>query len=97
MSKSDHSHPTEGRLSTKIEAWLSDYVDSDGFRKSLEHDIDSLDKASERVKVRMELLSYVVPAVKGVDPTLPDQRITDITINYVEAKPPKKSKHAPPS
>jgi hypothetical protein len=51
-----------------IEAWLSKYINTLDFATRLEDDIDRLDKPSDRVRIRLELLSYLVPKVKTVDP-----------------------------
>jgi hypothetical protein len=66
-----------------IEAWLSRFVNSPDFSKALESEITLLDKPSERLRVRMELLSYVVPKVKGIDPT-PDNADKDVSVTYVK-------------
>jgi hypothetical protein len=52
----------------QIEAWLSKYINTEGFSNKLECDIDLLEKPADRVRVRLELLSYLVPKVKTVDP-----------------------------
>jgi hypothetical protein len=64
-----------------IEKWLATFVNSPHFSANLETEIQMLDKPSERIKVRLELLSYVVPKVKGVDPN-PQVEDKTISINY---------------
>lgn len=80
--------------SSPVEMWLAELVNSPSFQNRLEAEIDNLDKPQDRVRARLELLSYVMPKVKGVDPLTPDQRVSDIRITYVESKPPKKPKRA---
>lgn len=55
-----------------VMAWLTEYVNSTKFTNKLEHDIDELEKPSDRVRVRLELLSYLAPKVKTVDPVAAD-------------------------
>jgi hypothetical protein len=66
-----------------IEKWLAEYVNSENFSQALESEIALLDKPSERLRVRMELLSYVVPKVKGVDP-IPENQDKEISVTYVK-------------
>lgn len=77
-------------MSSRVEEWLSEFVNSPRFAHSIEAEIDLLDKPLDRIKVRLELLSYVAPKVKNVDALTPDQLLKAIEITYTAAKPPKK-------
>lgn len=76
-----------------VEEWLSELVNSQAFQCRLEGEIDSLEKPQDRVKARLELMSYVMPKVKGTDPLPLDFGDKEIKVVYVESKPPKKSKN----
>lgn len=67
-------------MPNNVETWLANYVNSVNFSNKLECDIDLLEKPADRVRVRLELLSYVVPKVKGIDPMPTD---TDRTIEVI--------------
>jgi hypothetical protein len=86
----DHTH------TRSVEDWLAEHVNHTSFQNKLEHDIELLDKPNDRVRARLELMSYLMPKVKGVDPLTPDQKVQDIRITYVESKSPKKAKASAP-
>lgn len=75
-----------------IDEWLAEFVNTQHFQAAIEGEISALEKPQDRLRIRLELLSYLAPKVKGVDPTPQDQRVRDIKITYVQARPPKKSK-----
>lgn len=68
-----------------IEKWLSSFVNSPEFSQKLAAEIELLDKPSERLRVRLELLSYIVPKVKGVDAEQ-DNKEQPISVTYTTAK-----------
>ena len=68
-----------------VEKWLAEHVNSAHFMAALEADIDNLEKPGDRVRARLELLSYVVPKVKGIDPVSADAN-APISVTFVEAE-----------
>ncbi len=66
-----------------IEKWLSEYINTPYFQAKLEGDIDMLDKPADRVRVRLELMSYIIPKVKTVDPASASNDKT-IEVHFVE-------------
>jgi hypothetical protein len=67
-----------------VEKWLSEYVNSAHFMACIESEISLLDKPIDRLKARLELLSYLVPKVKGIDPLAPDANAA-VSVTFVEA------------
>ncbi len=50
-----------------IELWLLQYVNDPRFAAKLQADIESMDP-KDQIRLRLELMSYLVPKVKTVDP-----------------------------
>lgn len=76
-----------------IEEWLTEFVNTQHFQCAIEGEISALDKPQDRLRVRLELLSYLMPKVKGVDAPPADFADKEIKVTYVESKLPKKSKN----
>lgn len=67
-----------------IEAWLHRYVNEPRFAVKLESLIEGLDDAAQ-LRVRLSLMDYLVPKVKGIDPAGETQD-KEISINFEVAK-----------
>jgi uncharacterized protein (DUF927 family) len=71
---------------TNIDAWLKTFVDSEQFTKKLHVALDAIKEPEKRFKAMLDLMDYVKPKYKTVDPPL-SAEAREITVIYSLDKP----------
>jgi len=72
---------------------LQDHIQTDEFLDSLLADIEATESPSARFKLRLDLLSYLEPKMKSVDPQGANTGLT-IELNYHEVTKPDEDRHS---